>query len=70
MLTWRESFLAWAAMAWAGVKRAWGIWSSAADFINRNARAIILVLLLTNAFGVIAPTTATALRDLVLGLVF
>lgn len=36
----------------------------------RTKNVLIVVLTLMSAFGVIAPATATSLRDMVLGLVF
>lgn len=42
--------------------------SSVLAFVENNSKSIIALLALMNAFGMIAPDTATSLRDALLGL--
>lgn len=48
--------------------KAWALGCASIGFMERNHKKIIGVLMLMNAFGIIAPKTATALRDAVLSL--
>lgn len=42
--------------------------SATGKWVNANKGVVILILALLNAFGMIAPDTATGLRDALLGL--
>jgi hypothetical protein len=46
----------------------WGRFKSLVDWLDSNRKYVIAILILLNLFGMIAPETATALRDAVLGL--
>lgn len=50
------------------LKKGWAAWCAVTGFVDKHAKPIILVLMLMNAFGILAPDTATALRDAVLSL--
>ena len=41
----------------------WAAWRSIVDWTKRNALYLVALSMLMNAFGILAPERATALRD-------
>lgn len=76
LLTWQERALAWLAIGKAHLCTVAGwIWCAVCAVFNlmgdgRTKNALLVLLLCATAFGMIAPETATAMRDLVLAMVF
>ena len=46
----------------------WRKWSQLVSFVAKNAKTIVFLLMIMNAFGMVAPEKATVIRDAVLGL--
>jgi hypothetical protein len=76
MLTWQERALALLAMGKVHLCAAAGwVWRAACTVFDllgnpKTKNALLVILLCMTAFGMLAPDTATALRDLVLAMVF